>query len=315
MHAGTPNGAPLPQGPQAALLRFSIRFRGIVSILACIVLGYGIYSLQQAKSDVFPEFAPPQAEIQTEAPGLAPEQVEVLVTQPIENNLNGVPGLRMLQSNSVQGLSVVTVTFEPSTNVYRDRQLVAERLATAAGQLPAGVEPPTVTPLTSSTSIVLVAGLTSKVHSLMDLHTVAQFTVSPRLLAVPGVAKVAVFGGKTKSIQIQVHPEALKHFGLGLEDVVAAARHATGVRGAGVIDTANQRIVLETQGQSLTPEEIARTVVKAGPTAIVTLGNVATVLDAPEPQVGAGAIDGVPGVVLTVSEQYKANTPEVTRRL
>ncbi|TAL78107.1 MAG: efflux RND transporter permease subunit [Beijerinckiaceae bacterium] len=315
MHSGTPNGAPLPQGPQAALLRFSIRFRGIVAILACIVLGYGIYSLQQAKSDVFPEFAPPQAEIQTEAPGLAPEQVEVLVTQPIENNLNGVPGLRMLQSNSVQGLSVVTVTFEPSTNVYRDRQLVAERLATAAGQLPAGVEPPTVTPLTSSTSIVLVAGLTSKVHSLMDLHTIAQFTVTPRLLAVPGVAKVAVFGGKTKSIQIQVHPDALKRFGLGLEDVVAAARHATGVRGAGVIDTANQRIVLETQGQSLTPEEISRTVVKAGPAASVTLGNVATVLDAPEPQVGAGAIDGVPGVVLTISEQYKANTPEVTRRL
>ncbi len=308
-------GAPLPQGPQAALLRFSIRFRGIVVALACIVLGYGIYSLQQAKSDVFPEFAPPQADIQTEAPGLAPEQVEVLVTQVLENNLNGLPGLRMLQSGSVQGLSVITVTFEPSTNVYRDRQLVAERLAVASAELPAGVAPPTMTPLTSSTSIVLVAGLTSKTHSLMDLHTAAQWMIMPRLLAVPGVAKVAVFGGETKSIQIQVHPDALKRFGLSLEDVMAAARKATGVRGAGVIDTANQRIVLETQGQALTPAEIAGTVLRAGTTASVTLGNVATVTIAPEPPVGAGAIDGVPAVVLTISEQYEANTPEVTRRL
>lgn len=315
MSFGTPSGTQMPQGPQAALLRFSIRFRGIVVALACIILGYGIYSLQQAKSDVFPEFAPPQADVQTEAPGLSPEQVEVLVTQALENNLNGLPGLRMLQSASAQGLSVITVTFDPASDVYRDRQLVAERLAAAAGELPAGVQPPLITPLTSSTSIVLVAGLTSKTHSLMDLHTVAQWTITPRLLAVPGVAKVAVFGGETKSIQIQVHPDALKRFGLGLEDVVAAARHATGVRGAGVIDTANQRIVLETQGQSLTPAEIARTVVTAGTAASVTLGNVATIVAAPEPPVGAGAIDGVPGVVLTISEQYEANTPEVTRRL
>lgn len=310
-----PHAAPIPQGPQAALLRFSIRFRGIVVALAVIVLGYGIYSLQQAKSDVFPEFAPPQADIQTEAPGLSPEQVEVLVTQVLENNLNGLPNLRMLQSASAQGLSVITVTFDPTSDVYRDRQLVAERLTAAAGELPTGVAPPIVTPLTSSTSIVLVAGLTSTTHSLMDLHTVAEWTLMPRLLAVPGVAKVAVFGGETKSLQIQVHPEALKRFGLSLEDVVAAARHATGVRGAGVIDTANQRIVIETQGQALTPAELARTVVTSGPAASVTLGNVADVVAAPEPPVGAGAIDGTPGVVLTISEQYEANTPEVTRRL
>lgn len=305
----------MPAGPQAALLRFSIRFRGIVVILACIVLGYGIYSLQQAKSDVFPEFAPPQADIQTEAPGLAPEQVEVLVTQVIENNLNGLPGLRMLQSFSAQGLSGITVTFDPASDVYRDRQLVAERLGVVSSQMPAGVEPPIITPLTSSTSIVLVAGLTSKTRSLMDLHTLAQWTLMPRLLAVPGVAKVAVYGGETKSLQIQVRPDALKRFGLGLEDIVAAARHATGVRGAGVIDTANQRIVLETQGQSLTPEELSRTVITTSDAASVTLGNVADVVVAPLPAVGAGAINGVPGVVLSISEQYEANTPEVTRRL
>src|SRR5579863_1734096 len=211
---GTSTGAPMPQGPQAALLRFSIRFRVIVIALASIVLGYGIYSLQQAKSDVFPEFAPPQADIQTEAPGLSPQQVEVLVTQVLENNLNGLPNLRMLQSASAQGFSVITVTFDPSSDVYRDRQLVAERLASAANELPAGVSPPIVAPLTSSTSVVLEAGLTSKTHSLMDLHTVAQWTLLPRLLAVPGVAKVSIFGGETKSFQVQVHPDALKRFGI-----------------------------------------------------------------------------------------------------
>jgi CzcA family heavy metal efflux pump len=304
----------MPQGPQAGLLRFSIRFRGIIIVLACIVLAYGVYSLQQAKSDVFPEFAPPQADIHTDAPGLSPEQVEVLVTQVLENNLNGLPNLRSLQSASAQGFSIITVTFDPSSDVYRDRQLVAERLGSAASELPVGVSPPIVAPLTSSTSVVLEAGLTSKTHSLMDLHTLAEWTLQPRLLAVPGVAKVSIFGGETKSFQVQVHPDALKRFGIGLDDVVNAARHASAVRGAGVIDTANQRIVLVTEGQSLTPADIARTVVTSGTTS-VTLGNVASVVAAPEPLVGAGAVDGVPGVVLTISEQYLANTPEVTRRL
>ena len=136
-------------GLQAALIRFSIRFRGIVIALACILLGYGVYTLQQAKYDVFPEFAPPQVAIQTEAPGLTPEQVEILVTQPLENSINGTPGLQALRSTSIQGLSVITVIFDPSSDIYRDRQLVAERLADTGGQLPTGAQPPKITPLTS----------------------------------------------------------------------------------------------------------------------------------------------------------------------
>ncbi len=301
--------------PQAALIRFSIRFRGIVIALACILLGYGVYTLQQAKYDVFPEFAPPQVAIQTEAPGLTPEQVEILVTQPLENSINGTPGLQTLRSTSIQGLSVITVTFDPSSDIYRDRQLVAERLADTGGQLPTGVQPPKITPLTSSTSIVLVAGLTSGQHSLMELRTSADWTIRPRLLAVPGVAKVAVFGGDEKSLQIQVHPDQLIRFGLGLNDVLNAARQATGVRGAGFIDSANQRIVLRTEGQTLTPADLARTVLVSGGGASVTLGNVADVVEAPVPAIGAAAIMGQPGVVLDISEQYGANTVEVTTRL
>src|SRR6202043_795373 len=121
----------LPPGPQAGLIHFAIRFRGIVIALACIIVGYGFYALLRAKYDVFPEFAPPQVGIQTEAPGLTPEQIEVLVTQPIENAINGVPGVQSLRSTSIQGLSAITAIFEPASDIYRDRQVVAERLAVA----------------------------------------------------------------------------------------------------------------------------------------------------------------------------------------
>ncbi len=241
-------------GPQAALVRFAIRFRGIVIALACALLVYGVYALGHAKYDVFPEFAPPQVGIQTEAAGLTPEQVEILVTRPIENAVNGVSGVSTLRSTSIQGLSVVTVFFDPASDIYRDRQVVAERLAVAAQQLPQGVQPPAMTPLTSSTGIVLVAGLTSNTRSLMDVRTAAEWTLRPRLLAVPGVADVTVFGGDVRSLQIQVHPDRLIRYGLTLNDVAAAAGHATGVRGAGFIDTPNQRIVFQSDGQSLTAD-------------------------------------------------------------
>lgn len=302
-----------PSGLQAGIIAFSIRFRGIVIALACVLVVYGVYGLVGAKYDVFPEFAPPQVGIQTEAPGLTPEQVEVLVTRPIETAVNGVPGIQSLRSNSIQGLSVVNVFFDPASDIYRDRQVVAERLAAAAQQLPQGVQPPAMTPLTSSTSVVLVAGLTSSTRSLMELRTLAEWTVRRRLLAVPGVSDVLVFGGDTRSIQVQVHPEKLVKYGLGMGDVLTAARQATGVRGAGFIDTPNQRIVFQSEGQSVQPEDIAATVVVTHGTGRVTLGQVADVVQAPEPPIGAAAIEGRPGVILDVSEQYGANTVEVTQ--
>ena len=186
------------------IVEFSLRFRGIVIALACALAGDGIYAFTQAAYDVFPEFAPPQVVIQAEAPGLSPEQVEALVTQPIEQAINGVEGIESLRSQSIQGLSLTTVIFQQSSDIYRARQAVAERLSAVAGQLPQGVPVPGMTPLTSSTSTVLVVGLTSDKRSLMTLRTLADWTVKPRLLAVPGVAKVAIFGGEVKEFQIQV---------------------------------------------------------------------------------------------------------------
>ena len=302
-------------GVLSAIVGFSLRFRGVVIALALLLTIYGVYTLTKAKYDVFPEFAPPLAEIQTEAPGLSPEQVEALVTQPVENAVNGVAGIEALRSGSIQGLSVVTVVFSTGSNIYLDRQLVAERLSTLSGRLPQGVRAPVITPLTSSTSTVLVVGLTSQKLSLMDLRTIADWTVRPRLLAVPGVAKVAVFGGYVRQLQIQLRPDQLIRYNLSIDDVLGVAWRATGVRGAGFIDNENQRLVLQSEGQSLIPAELAKTVLLSEAGAYVTLGDVARVVEGPEPPIGAALVNGKPGVQLVVAEQYRGNTQEVTQRV
>jgi CzcA family heavy metal efflux pump len=300
-------------GILAAIVRTSLRFSGVVAALACIVAGYGLYAFFNAKYDVFPEFAPPQVVIQTEAAGLSPEQVEVLVTQPIENAINGVAGTQRLRSSSIQGLSVITVTFDPSSDIYRDRQGLAERLASIASRLPGGVRAPAMSALTSSTSTVMEIGLTSNTRSLMALRAIADWTVRPRLLAVHGVANASVFGGEAKEIQIQVHPEQLIKYNLAIGDVMAAAAQATGIRGAGFIDTPNQRIILQSEGQFTTSEALAKTVVLHQNGANVTLGDVAKIVEAPEPPVGFAAVMGKAGVQIVISEQYRENTLEVTR--
>jgi CzcA family heavy metal efflux pump len=294
------------------IVRFAIRWRGVVISLACLLAGYGIFTLYQSRLDVFPEFAPAQAIIQTEAPGLSSEQVETLVTQPIENALGGTVGLKTLRSKSLQGLSMVTITFRDGMDVYRARQLAAERLNTVSGNLPRGVRPPALLPLTSSTSVAMVIGLTSDARTAMELHDLAQWTLRPRLLGLPGVADVVVFGGDAPQFQIQVDPEKLVRYGLSLEDVLHAARRATGVRGAGFLENANQRIVINTVGQIQTTAQLAQVVVKYHNGIGIHLGDIARVVMAPAPAVGAASIGDKPGIMLIVESQYRADTLSVT---
>ena len=297
-----------------AIVRFSLRFRGIVIALACALLGYGIFSLLSSSYDAFPDFAPPEVSVQTEAPGLSPEQVEVLVTQPIENSINGATGIGSLRSRSIQGLSDITVVFRSGTDIYRDRQLVAERLSAVANELPTGVQPPLMTPLTSSTAWVMEVDFTSDKQSLMDLRTIADWTIKPHILAVPGVAGVEVNGGDVRQLQFQFDPQKLMQYGVSVEDVIAAARQSTGVRGGGFIETANQRIVLQTEAPSATPAQLAGTVLVHHNGANVTLGDVARVQEAPAPRIGAASVAGKRGVSMIVDAAYGANTLDVTRR-
>src|SRR5258708_25856152 len=206
----------------------------------------------------------------------------------------------------------MAVVFRSDTDIYRDRQMVAERLSTVATELPTGVSPPLMTPLTSSTAWVMEVDFASDTQSLMAVRTAADWTIKPRLLAVPGVAGVEVIGGEVRQLQFQFDPQRLVQYDVSVEDVIAAAREATGVRGSGFVETPNQRIVLQTEAQSRTPAELPSTVVLHHNGANVTLGDVARVTDAPAPPIGAATVRGKPAVLLIIDAIYASNTLEVT---
>jgi CzcA family heavy metal efflux pump len=296
------------------LVRQSIRQRGVVIGLALALVVYGAGVIADARLDVFPEFAPPQVSIQTEAPGLSPEQVEILVTKPIEDAINGVEGIAAVRSQSIQGLSVITAVLAEHEDIYRARQSVAERLGEVAGRLPATAEPPVLTPLTSSSSTVLVVGVTSDRRSLMEQRTFVDWILRPRLLATPGVSKVAVFGGEVRQLQIQLDPDRLRLHGIGVAEVLEAARQATGVRGAGVIDGPNQRVTVRADGQALSPEALAQTVVREHDGSVLRLADLGRVAEAPAPRFGEGGVDGRRGLVIVISAQLGANTKVVAQR-
>ncbi len=297
------------------LVHWSIHNRVVVTALALLLLVVGIYAAGHGKLDVFPEFAPPEVIIQTEAPGLSPEEVEQQVTTPIEAEVNGLPGLAVLRSKSIQGLSVVTVIFQDGTDIYRARQLVGEKIAELAGQLPAGVKPPRMAPLTPTTGRLLTVGLTSEKLSPMELRDLAQWTLRPRLLAVAGVAQITLYGGEVRQYQVQVLPDNLLAHQLTLTDVLEATRQASGVRGAGFLENANQRVNLRVEAQVRSAAELGETAITSLAGTPVRLQDVAKVTEGPEPKFGDGAIDGQPGVILVIYKQFGGDTPEITRRV
>jgi len=299
----------------ALLVRFSIRYSGIVVALALLLFAYGIYRLTNAGLDIFPEFSPKQVIIQTEAPGLAAEQVEVLVTQQIENSISGLIGLQTLRSQSIQGLSIVTATFDENSDVYRNRQLVSERMNSLGQRLPAGIGTPVAVPLSSSSATVLTIGMHSDSKTLMELRSLVDWTLVPRLLAVPGVADVNVFGGDIQQLQVQFQPAALQRLNLSIDDIVTAAAGAAEMNGAGFIENANQRFTLQISGQPANPEQFKQLIVKRQDGMNITLGDVAQIAYGPEPPIGAAQIMGKPGIVMMVIGQYGANTLSVSRQV
>lgn len=299
----------------AAIVRFSIHFRGVVIILALVLMGYGIYKLANAGLDIFPEFSPKLVTIQTEAPGLSAEQVELLVSQPIEQALTGIIGLEYVRSESIQGLSIITVIFEEQTDIYRNRQLISERLAGVINDLPPGVEPPVPVPLASSSATVLTMGLTSDAYSLMELRDLVDWTLVPSILSVDGVADVNVFGGDIRQLQIQLLPESLRQYGISIQEVLTAARQATGIYGSGFVENENQRITLRIEGQPTIAEDLRKVVLKRWQGSNILINDVARVEMAPAPAIGAGSIMGEDGIVMMIIGQYGANTLTVTRRI
>ncbi|MBC7755156.1 MAG: efflux RND transporter permease subunit [Bdellovibrio sp.] len=298
----------------SSIVRFAIRYSGVVIGLACLVVLYGIYSLTRSNLDVFPEFSPTQIIIQTESPGLSAELVESLVSQPIETSIAGSVGVASMRSQSIPGLSIVTVIFDESSDIYRDRQIVAERLSTLTNQIPRGITP-NITPLTSSASTVLGFGFTSKTLSLMELRTLVDWTITPHLLAIPGVADVNVFGGEVRQFQVQIDPEKLKRYNLSINEVVIAAQKATGVSGAGFIQNNNQRIIVNTEGQTTTVQQLAKAVIVHKNGQSIRLGDIGQVVEGAAPSISSAAINQETGIYLSVQGQLGANTHAVTQAI
>ena len=297
------------------LIAFSLNYRLVVLMLAVGVLIWGGIAAQDAPWDVFPEFAPPQITVQTEAPGLSTEEVEQLVTVPVEAAVNGVQGLETLRSSSAPGLSVVTAIFEEGTDILDARQLVSERLAQAEAMLPEIAEAPTMVPLKTSLSKLTMIGLTSEKLSPQDLRTLADWTFQRRLLAVRGVAQVEVFGGEVKQYQVLVTPERLQQYNVTLDEVVTAAQHATGFGGAGYVESANQRLPVQQRTRIESPLDLAAAPVAFRDGATLTVGQVADVEFGPADKPGDALINGREGVLLVVHRQPNANTLTVTREV
>lgn len=299
----------------SAIVRHSLRHPWLVLLGAAMVMAFGLMTLHRAAYDVFPDFVPPQASVQTEAPGFSPRQVEMLVTRPLEAVVNGANGVESVRSESIQGLSVIDITFKQGVDPYRARQQVSEALGDVVPTLPPGVDPPRLTPLVSSTMDLLKVGFTSDRLSPMELRDLVEWTVKPRLLAAPGVARANVFGGEQRRIEVQADPAALFARGLGLTDLRDAVGRAVTVNGGGFADTPNQRVLLDPGPSAADPEAIAAGVLAPGAGGALRIGDVARVTDAAAPRVGDALIMGRPGVLMTLSSQYGANTLDATAAL
>src|SRR6266404_1466534 len=294
------------------LVSLCVRHYGFVTALSILALFLGCWGVMRAPLDVFPEFVPSQVDIQTEAPGFAPQQVEELVTKRIESAVNGAAGLATLRSESIPGLSVVIVTFTDKVDVHIARQGISERLSEIGSTLPTGVGTPKLSPLVSSTMDLLKIGLVSDKVDAYALRDAADWVIKPRLLAVPGVAHVLVFGGDVRQIQIQPDPNKLASYHVTLVDVGDAARGALALHGAGFIDMPAQRVLLRSPTPKPDAAAIGQAVIAVRNGVPVLVRDVAEVKEAPALRSGDALIMGKPGVMLSLASQYGANTLSTT---
>ena len=309
------------------VVEVSLRFRFLVVGCAVILLIYGITQIGGMPVDVFPEFSPPKVEIQTSSIGLSAVEVEELVTVPLEQTLNGVPGLAVMRSRSVPDLSDIVLLFRPGTDEILARQLVQERLQTAAPTLPTWAEPPVIVQPMSSTSRIMKIGISSQEHDLMDLSMVAYWKIRARLLRVSGVANVLIWGERSKTLQVLVDPQRLRDHNVTLAEVTdVTARslyagtlpstYASVIGAGGFIDTPNQRIAVQHKLAIREPEALARITINdrvKAPDTPLTLADVADIQWGTVPLTGDAVINGGPGLMLVVQKLPWANTLDVTQ--
>lgn len=305
----------------SAIIKWSIKQRWIVVLAAGVITVWIFRVASQMPVDVFPNFAPPQVEIQTEAPGLAPEEVESLVTLPIESAINGTPGVTTVRSASAVGLSVVKVIFNWETDIYQARQLVTERLQQAQEKLPESVDSPQISPISSPVGTVLQYAFTiteDKPQSqidLMELRRIVDRQVTNRLLAVPGVSQVVAYGGDIRQYQVLVDSEKLKAFNVSLREVKEAAAAANVNAPGGYLTNPDQELLIRGIGRIESIEDLQQSVITSRNGTPIMLGDVADVKIGAALKRGDASLNGKKAIVLMVNKQPLVDTPTVTRAI
>ena len=298
------------------IIHFSLQNRLLVLVASVLLLIGGMYTAFHTEVDVFPDLNAPTVVVMTEANGMAAEEVEQLVTFPIETAVNGATNVRRVRSSSTTGFSVVWVEFDWDTDIYLARQIVSEKLSAAAESLPEYVGKPTLGPQSSILGELLIVGLTADSTSMLDLRTLADWTIRPRLLSTGGVAQVAVLGGDIKEYQVLIHPERMKHYGISLGEVMAVTRNMNQNTNGGVIYEYGNEYIVRGIISTDDVQMMARSVIKTVDGAPITLEDIADVkIGAQQPKLGLASEKGKPAVLVTVTKQPNTGTIELTGQL
>lgn len=298
------------------IIYYSLHNRLVILVCALLLMIWGTYMAFNTDVDVFPDLNAPTVVIMTEANGMAPEEVERLVTFPVETAVNGAMDVRRVRSSSTTGFSVVWVEFDWGTDIYRARQIVSEKLAVLGESLPGNVGKPTLGPQSSILGEMMILGLTADSTSLLDLRTIADWTIRPRLLSTGGVAQVAVIGGDIKEYQILLDPARMKHYGVGLNEVLDVCRNMNRNANGGVLYEFSNEYIIRGVLSTSKAEEIAQGVVKTVNEYPVTLGDIATVkIGGKSPKLGTASERTKPAVLITVTKQPDTSTEKLTEKL
>lgn len=298
------------------IIRFSLQNRLFILMAAVLLMVGGIYTTYHMDVDVFPDLNAPTVVVMTEATGMAAEEVEKLVTFPVESAVNGATDVRRVRSSSTTGFSVVWVEFDWGTDIYKDRQIISEKLAEVSESLPPTCGKPTLGPQSSILGEVFIIGLTSDKTSMQDLRTIADWTIRPRLLSLGGVAQVTVLGGDIKEYQILLSPEKMRHYGITLQEVMNAAQDMNRSSAGGVLYEYGNEYIIRGVLSTNDADAIGRAVVKMDGDAPITLASIAEIkAGAKAPKLGLASHRGKPAVLMTVTKQPNASTIELTAKL
>jgi len=298
-----------------AIIRGSLKYRLVVLVSSVVILAAGIYTVQRMPVDVFPDLTAPTVTVMTEAHGLAAEEVERLVTIPIETSVNGATGVRRVRSSSAKGISIVWVEFDWGTDIFRARQIVNEKLQLVANNLPEEVPPPIMAPISSIMGEIMLVSVDSDRHSELEVRTAADWEIRRRLLAIPGVAQVIPIGGGQKQYQVRVNPDRLKEYNVTLDQVLEATESANQNFSGGFFREYSQEYTIRGIGRAYTVEDIESSVITERNSIPVTIGDVADVQIAAAQKIGDASVDAKPAVIISIQKQPETNTLELTERV